>query len=469
MLLTVLAVSSCDSYLDEVPDNRQDIKTLENIQEILVTAYAEGSYNFIEWMSDNVTAIPDNTQVAWLTENYQFEPVVSSEQQDTPTNFWSESYYAIAHANQALEAIDLVEDTDTNYKNALRGEALITRAYNHFMLVNIFAQHYSAENAGTLGVPYLTAPETELQVNYERGTVQETYDLIEKDLLEALPLISDEYFTGSTKYHFNKNAAYAFASRFFLFKGDYTKCIEYSNKMLGGGVIGTNFVRNMEEVFTGSNPTQIANQFGDVFATSNLLVVRKETAYVDRYYQGYQTNAAVRNGIYRNNIQRSSDERDLMYGYSSGAIAPPKYDELFRYTTATSGFPYFIMIELRSEEVVLNRMEAYVRQNMLDEALDDYNVMAPLRYANGGQLTLAEIKAFYEGTEQEAMLEFVISERRKEFVREGLRWFDIKRLNLEVTHIDVNDNEFKVGETDLKKAVQIPANAIALGIEANPR
>ena len=195
ILLTVLFVG-CDSYLDEAPDNRQAITNLQDVSEILVSGYSEGTYLFIDWLSDNSVAIPGNTQRDEWTENFRYLPVVSSNQQDTPEYFWNQAYQAISHSNQALSALNDLEDADTDFKNALRGEALITRAYNHFMLVNIFAQHYSAENAGTLGVPYLTAPETELQVNYERGTVQETYDLIEKDLLEALPLISDDYFDG---------------------------------------------------------------------------------------------------------------------------------------------------------------------------------------------------------------------------------------------------------------------------------
>lgn len=114
-------------------------------------------------------------------------------------------------------------------------------------------------------------------------------------------------------------------------------------------------------------------------------------------------------------------------------------------------------------------MESNVRLNKLEEALKDYNALAPSRYSNGGQLTIADITPYFEGTEQEAMLEFVYFERRKEFLREGLRWFDIKRFEKPITHIDIKGDEFKLLETDLKKAIQIPAGALAQGIEANPR
>ncbi|MBP0903250.1 RagB/SusD family nutrient uptake outer membrane protein [Mariniflexile gromovii] len=476
-LIIIGSLVSCDSYLDEVPDNRQTIKTLDDVSEILVSAYSEAIYSFVEWKSDNATYIKENTQFDWSTELYSYRPVVSEEDQDTPTYLWDNNYQAIAHANQALAALEEIEGGDADYRNALTGEALITRAYNHFMLANVFCQHYSEANKGALGLPYITKPETKLQVSYDRGTLEETYNLIEKDLLDGLPLISDKYYVGTGKYHFNKNAAYAFASRYFLFKGDYEKCIEYSNKILGSGVVSTTYIRDMDDVFTGSGSVAIANQFTDVTDPTNLLVVRKQSVMVNRYTRGYQANTNTFVNIFVQNRPQgaTTDQRDLRYGFSSSsARAQPKYTELFEYTTSTTGFPYFIMPELRSEEVVLNRMESYVRLNRLNDALNDYNVMAPQRYNNGGQLQLSAIAAYYGGTNQEAMLEFVIGERRKEFLREGLRWFDIKRLGLEVYHVIQTDSNGNVSQdvtleaNDARKAEQIPAKAIANGIEENP-
>ncbi|GAL63367.1 RagB/SusD family nutrient uptake outer membrane protein [Algibacter lectus] len=476
ILFTLVSFFSCDSYLDEVPDNRQEVKTLDDVSELLVSAYSRATYNFVEAKSDNATYIIQNTQYPWMTENYTYVPVVSSEQQDTPTYFWDNTYNAIAHANQALVGLSEIDGGDDDFRNSLKGEALVSRAYNHFMLANIFALHYSEANKSALGIPYITAPETELSVSYERGTLEETYNLIEKDLLEGLPLISDDYYVGTGKYHFNKSAAYAFASRFYLFKGDYVKCIEYSNKLLGEGVVSINYIRDMDEVFTGTGSVQIANNFIDVSKPSNLLVVRKESFAVTRYTRGFQANSALLTEIYdQDNPQGSSDFRDLGYGFSSSsARTPPKYTELFEYTTSTTGFAYFIMPELRSEEVLLNRMEAYIMENRLEDALNDYNTMAPLRYSNGGQLTLGEVAAYYGGTEKDAMFSLVISERRKEFLREGLRWFDIKRLGLEVYHVVSTDGDGNVvtdvtlAGDDLRKAEQLPAKAIANGIEENP-
>ena len=116
-----------------------------------------------------------------------------------------------------------------------------------------------------------------------------------------------------------------------------------------------------------------------------------------------------------------------------------------------------------------------MRLNRLDDALNDYNAVAPMWYSDGGQLTQEQIASYFGGNNQEAMLSFVITERRKEFLYEGLRWFDVKRLELEINHIintDANGSvleEVTLAPNDLRKAVQIPVSAIANGIQANPR
>ncbi len=47
--------------------------------------------------------------------------------------------------NMALEAIEEAGDTD-EYSTA-KGEALVCRAFNHFILVNLFAEHYDPNKA----------------------------------------------------------------------------------------------------------------------------------------------------------------------------------------------------------------------------------------------------------------------------------------------------------------------------------
>ena len=72
-------------------------------------------------------------------------------------------------------------------RQAIKGEALLARAYAHFMLVNLFAKHYDPNTATSdLGIPYVTTPETEFIKEYNRASVARVYDLVEQDMLEGI-------------------------------------------------------------------------------------------------------------------------------------------------------------------------------------------------------------------------------------------------------------------------------------------
>ena len=67
--------------------------------------------------------------------------------------------------------------------------------------------------------------ETTVSPRYERGTLEEVYRKVERDLLEGIDLISDDSYS-VPKYHFTRKAAYAFAARFYLYymKPDFSNC-----------------------------------------------------------------------------------------------------------------------------------------------------------------------------------------------------------------------------------------------------
>ena len=47
-------VTSCDSFLDKLPDDRAEVNTEEKVTSLLVSAYPTASSNLIlEWSSDN--------------------------------------------------------------------------------------------------------------------------------------------------------------------------------------------------------------------------------------------------------------------------------------------------------------------------------------------------------------------------------------------------------------------------------
>lgn len=54
LLMTGIAMSSCNDFLDKLPDNRTELDTEQKIAKLLVSAYPQGTANALfELYSDN--------------------------------------------------------------------------------------------------------------------------------------------------------------------------------------------------------------------------------------------------------------------------------------------------------------------------------------------------------------------------------------------------------------------------------
>jgi starch-binding outer membrane protein, SusD/RagB family len=228
----VLVLSSCNKFLETEPDNRTTITTAQQISQLVSNAYPKASYiAFCEAMSDNAEdkGAPFSSQLN--SQSYNFENVETIDY-DTPEFYWTAAYKAISQANEALDVIEKSADKE-NLKGH-KAEALVARAYAHFMLVNLFSKVYDGNAAQNPGIPYVTVPEKVVNGQYERKTVKYVYDMIEKDLTEGLPFINDALYDNAPKFHFNTAAAHAFASRFYLFKKEYDKVVAHATAAVSG-------------------------------------------------------------------------------------------------------------------------------------------------------------------------------------------------------------------------------------------
>jgi hypothetical protein len=165
ILALALGLTSCsDSFLDKTPDERVELTNVSDVVKLLGTAYSTANYGWIcEISSDNIIDINapymatqnngDELEVRFnLTsynrmddEAYRFEHVRSSTSSDSPAEVWENGYHAIAVANHALQKLDELRGhtslDDPSISNEMRSayaEAYLTRAYNHFVLVNVF-------------------------------------------------------------------------------------------------------------------------------------------------------------------------------------------------------------------------------------------------------------------------------------------------------------------------------------------
>jgi len=481
--ISTLSFTGCKKYLEQSPDLRATLDSPDKVSELLVTAYPHGNYiTFCEAMSDNAE---DKGLAAGGGEAENRDPWyfndVKSREIDSPDNYWNECYKAIAAANQALETISSVSNPEAY--TAQKGEALIARAYSHFMLVTLFSKIYNVNTASTdPGIPYVTQPERVVYKKYERKTVAYVYQQIQNDLTQGLLLINDSKYT-IPKYHFTKSAAHAFAARFFLFKKDYAKVVEHANLVFAGG----NILPNLRDyVAPSSRSMEYAKRQAYYTAASNpanILLAEAGSAWGRSYpfYRYGLTFNLVYKTIWGTNVSGGSWAYQL-YGRDL-SLNIPKFPEHFVLTSQNGniGDPYNMIPLFSAEEVLFNRAEANAYLGNYSASLKDLNDFGSKRFivsdanpvydAGTHAITEAKINTFYKPFNlQDGLIQTILDFKRVDFMFEGQRWFDILRYNIPVTHATADlKSKFILGPNDPRRVVQIPAEAELAGIERNPR
>ena len=134
-----LGLTACDDFLDKLPDNRTEANTEEKIQKLLIAAYPTHDHMaFTEYASDNVDDMGENNPNTerFIDQLYNWEDLTETDNQDTES-YWMDLYQCIETANMALEGIESMGGATTKTLKQAQAEALLCRAYAHFMLVNI--------------------------------------------------------------------------------------------------------------------------------------------------------------------------------------------------------------------------------------------------------------------------------------------------------------------------------------------
>ncbi len=479
--------AGCKKYLSTLPDNRIDLEnpaniTVDKVSALLVNAYPKANYMaFCESMSDNCDDKLGGSVVLFNYAPYQYIDVANNFSQDMPSTYWSEAYKAVAMANQALTAIGKVNNPDAY--NAQKGEALVARAYAHFMLVTLFAKPYDpGSSSSDPGIPYVTTPETTVFGKYDRKTVADTYAAIETDLLQGLPLIRDDVYS-VPKYHFTKSAAYAFAARFYLYKKQYDKSVQYASQVFGSG----NFIANMRPWLTSYRTAtyyDLQLMYESPAQKANLLMVETLSNWGSAFNScrfGMTNNVLLQ--IYSKNVTGGRYAYQV-YG-TAQYLNIPKFYPHFVQTglNANTGYYYNTISLFTTEEVLLNRAEASAYLGNYNAAIADLNTFASQRVFNGldslgnvipfdpvrNTITAASLSSYYKVPDTKTgIIDAVLDFKRAEFSFEGMRWFDILRYNMPVTHKFADStNVLKPG--DLRRQLQLPDAATLSGLPLNPR
>lgn len=510
-----ITFSSCNDFLDTMPDSRTEVNNEKKITDLLVSAYSSTyPIMFYELSSDNAMDSGAKYDPYWksITQNYLWQDV-SEVDDDDPKGIWEGCYSAISAANMALQAIELLGNPAS--LNPQKGEALLCRAYWHFVLANTFCMPYNPQTADTdMGIPYTLLPETKPMELPSRGTLADVYTQIQKDLEEGLPLIDDDMYA-VPKYHFNRKAAYAFATRFYLYythtdKSNYAKAIEYANVVLGTSD-PSDVLRDWVSLNAlPSDLSYIGDSYISATDRANLMLspILSVWGYAHGPYNGRNNRYGFANTLFATEGPgasgpwgSSSNLRTIykLFGLTQKSFVP-KMNAYFEYTdkAAGIGFLHLVVPMFTTDETLLCRAEANILSGNLDAGVQDINYWLKTHSITYTAKSKAALVDFYskiaymptapesvnqrtvkkklnpvgitvaEG-DQENLIQCVLHLRRVESVHEGLRWLDIRRYGIEISHNYDGESPIVLAKDDLRRAWQLPQDVTSAGIPANPR
>ena len=522
MLASVAILASCADQLDTLPDNRTTLDTPKKIAGLLVTAYPDRTPTlFNEWMSDNTDYMgAQNSQGNRGGDQYFFWQEQTEGGNDSPEQVWMFYYEGVYKANEALAAIEEQGGPKSEILRNSKGEALLLRAYNHFVLANEFCRPYNGKTSTKdAGLYYATgiADFSAAAEQSVRGTVADVYAKIAEDIEAGIPLINDTYEV--PKYHFNKQAAYAFATRFYLYYEKWEKAKEYADKLLGSNPAASLRDYRALQAMPLSKSDQavkIAEAYCSASADCNLLVQTSVSNagmalapwLISKRYT--LTNYLAETELFQsNNIWGTSSNLiwkpfTVNSGESNFALLMklPREFEI-RNTTTGSGYLRTLNVDFTMDEALLNRAEAEIMLGQNDAACADMTIWMKNFFNTNVTLTPTSVQTYFktvpyayadaakmvpsfkkhisprftidaEGSVQESLLQCLLNFRRIETVHQGMRWMDIRRYNIEIPRrlIGANGRPSKnldwLEKDDPRQVVQIPQSIREAGVAGNP-
>jgi hypothetical protein len=404
MLLSVL-LSSCDKYLEVKPKGKRLLETTADFDTWLNNSYsiANGIPNELNQLDDKLDIynikVPATTVNDWI---YIWRKQYADESTPPPV-IWKEFYESIYYFNTVLQGIDDASGGMPQQKKNLKAEALLGRAFNYLYLVNLYGKVYDAATAAKdLAVPFVTSNDLNTPTP-ERSTVQQIYDHIIADINAALPDLPQD----NSKNHFRGAvaSAYSVLARTYLYMGDYGNAAKNAQLALDNG---------QNEVLDYSSMTSAAG--------IKDLITRPGTIYARLLKTTYTQLTPTLDFL------RSFNTKDLRlaFYYSS-------YTNDYSFTVRGQVIHLGIGVAYSNaypncgtsvEEMRLILAECAARADDLPKAINELHLLRKARFKP------ADYQKF-ESSDKEEILQKILTERTFEFVFNGMRWFDMRRLDAE--------------------------------------
>lgn len=437
LIISLLVTTGCDNFLDITPTGRVIPETAQDYRELMTEAYylmpsSRGLTAFIsdeiDMTSKNLDSYDKDTFLdLWLWNNVN--PSGSTTYFD-----WEKYYKMIFIANTVIENEKSITNGTEAEINQIVGEAYMMRAYNHFILVNLYALPYNSETAtSNTGIPLKL--NSSMDEVLKPSSIAEVYASVLSDIDNAEKKLNVETWETGLNYRFNTLSADALRSRVYLYMGRWEDCYNASERVLS---------KKNELVDLVSGRT-LPNAYN-----SSESIVALEMNMTSTYNN---VDKLVPQTLYSLYLPSGQDQRARKF-YKT---------EVGGYSLIKGGSSEY-RCSFRVGEIYLNAAEAALKNHHPEICKTLLLKLLEKRYQTAAY-TQAEINI--NAMDDDALLDEVYLQRQLELSYEGHRWFDIRRMEKEKRPVLTREYEgqtYHIEDNYPELTIKIPDEAK----EANP-
>jgi len=448
-LLIILSIGSAckKSWLDakpnkslvvpkELPDFQAmlDYSALMNDQLPSLSMVGDGDYFVTDAAFNAVVSPQEKGAYIWAATADFYGGQIATD--------WRGAYVRILQDNVVLDGLQNITYNPNQIVdfNNIKGSALFYRSLDFYDLSQQYCKPYQASTANTdLGLPLRISSNVNLSVG--RSTVQQTYDEIIDDLLQAIPILP---VTPLYPTRPSKPAAYGLLARIYLSQENYQKGLLYADSclQLQGSLMDFNQLK------IGSYDPGIPQFNKEVIYWARLAMYTTTDNYV------YIADPALVQSYAVNDLRNSI----FFFDYSG--------HKAFWGTYVGDG--YYNFGGIATDEMYLIRAECYARAGKVQEAMNDLNTLLKTRWKTGTYTNQI-------ATSADDALKLIIVERRKELCFRNLRWSDLRRLNKDsrfqtTLTRTVNGQNYSLPPNSPRYTLPLdPIETTSGGLQQNPR
>lgn len=388
----LVTLTSCDNFLDITPTGKVIASTAEEYRNLLTN-----EYKYFPKDRHMTTVRTDELLFSASTSSSDLDAYLDlwlwKDENPSPTTSyfsWRTYYHNIYIANYIIEKQGEMTNSNAAEVNQLVGEAYMMRAYDLFLLVNLYAEAYTHCNpATTRGVPMLL--QADVNAIPRSSSVEAVYQQVLSDIAQAEQRMNVQLWEVGKRYRFNTQSAQALRARTYLYMGRWQEALTAAKAVIA-------MHPDLEDL------NNLGSLLPDDFQSVENIVALE-------YFSSNLSTVINQPAASYINMYRTGDQRKTRY---------------YKRATSTTwtlqksdGYCSF-----RSAEAYLTAAEASVQLGDLTGAID---FLKPLLVKRLNTTAYNDALTLMAGMNQAQLLQEILDERGRELAFEGHRWYDLKR------------------------------------------